>query len=204
MKIFILCAGKQTRWTGSEPKQLLSVNGEPIIERTLRLAEDAFIVSHRKEFKRFGNVIRPSFKRSTCETLLSCSKHFTERNIILLGDVYYTEESIDTILKYDGDLQFFSDGQDIFGISFNSVSMPTFLTALKIALRSGSNNGRLWEAYRGIFGIDTFPMFEGCGQPCITYIGDETQDFDTEEDYNNYLNGISKNIIYGKLQIENS
>lgn len=201
MKIFILCAGKQTRWTGYAPKQFISVNGESLIERTLRLTGGT-IVSHRTEFNCLGKVINPSSRRSACATLRSCSKYFEDRNIILLGDVYYTEDSIELIKSYNGDLQFFSDGQDIFAISFSANSVNTILSSIQIALKSGNNNGRLWEIYREIFGIETFPMFQGSGQPCITYIEDETQDFDTEEDYRNYLNGISKNIIYGKLQVK--
>lgn len=207
MKIFILCAGEQTRWAGATLKQFLFINGEPLIKRTLRLLdkwEDVFIVSQHNEFKDLGaKVIKPILRNSTSETALSCIDHLEDKNIFLFGDVYYTEETIKKILNSNG-LEFFSDGQDLFAVSVPFGSIEYFNEALLKAIGTGNNNGRIWEAYRAMFGIDTYPMFEGCGQPFITYIGDETQDFDTEEDYTNYLKGISKNIIYGKLQKENS
>ena len=57
MRYIIMCGGSYEHWP--QPKQLTRINGEPIIERTIRLlrengVEDIAISSNNDVFRQFG------------------------------------------------------------------------------------------------------------------------------------------------------
>ena len=57
MRYIIMCGGDYYRW--ETPRQLLKINGEPIVARTIRLlkengVEDIAISSNNVEFSKFG------------------------------------------------------------------------------------------------------------------------------------------------------
>jgi len=105
--VFILAAGSSTRFNG-EIKQLLPVNKEPIIRRTIRLIKeyDPDIVIYVLTWKdplKFSDVkvidtkIKPL---QLSDTMLISVPYWGERNVFLLGDVVFEEGDIKNILTY--------------------------------------------------------------------------------------------------------
>jgi choline kinase len=106
----ILCAGTGERWgdfTGS-PKQLAPINNESLLQRTVRLLksrkiDSIHIISHDERLRLEGcHFFRPENSRWTAETLSSTRELWTERTLILLGDVFFSEKAMDCITGFEG------------------------------------------------------------------------------------------------------
>jgi len=196
MTILILACGKQDRFTYNNYgiKQLLMVHGESLIDRMVRLSQPyqkPVIVSWKPELKRpEADYFTPVNCAYVLDTLNDCADLWTERTIVLLGDVYYTDDCFKQIMEFTGDIGFFSDLNDIFAISF-------------------SNKFDMKQAIK-----DTFEMFLnkvpvirfrnlwislGSGWGNLHLIYDETQDFDIDNEYEDFLNGISKNRLFNLI-----
>lgn len=184
---------------------MLPVEDEPLLVRTIRLA-----AKHRHQgvpiFRNGQTVpieldteLRISVTKSTCQTAHAVlSLALPESPLrILLGDVFYTEEAMAKIMA-EKKTRFFGDGQDIFAITVSPTDFLTFGLALVAGMISARNNGRLWEAYRDMFSLPKCPL--QAPAPGFAFIGDRTQDFDTPEEYDDFLKGVSKNILYRATQ----
>jgi len=193
----VLSAGESVRFDGPYPKQHIEIDGERIIDRTLRMFPDAHLITINPEIANHPKVFKPKANRYTSETLLSTKDLWGEETTVLFADVYYTEEAVD-IIKRAKPTTFFTDGQDIFGFKFNGRSfVAEFLEkVIEKATNPDGNHGRIWEVYRLMFGLPHWPATQE--MPALTFIGDKTQDFDTLEDLENFKKGISKNFICKK------
>lgn len=116
-RIMVTCAGPQDKWNGhlGVPSHLVRDNtGEPILYRTLRQlrergygTDDVFVFHPNVAgYFRPGNtsVVVPAGKyrtefHTTREWWL---EEESERNILLLGDTWFTDEALDEILGHDG------------------------------------------------------------------------------------------------------
>lgn len=196
MTVFILCAGNQERFGGfNQLKQLLEIEGEPLLHRAVRqiskFTKDITIVAHNGKLKLPGcNFLVPEKRKTTCHTILSTQSMWNEKNIILLGDVYYTDHAIDTIFNCDLDFQLFTDTGDFFGISFKKNYIPVFEGYLKQTLDK-------WAKYN----LWTCPILElyrtmGINDYLCTKIADRTQDFDRYYEYQDFLKGKTKNRLF--------
>ena len=118
-RIFILCAGKNTKYYGIT-RQLLKINGEEILRRTIRLIkeecnDEIFIITNNyiienniKNLYDGGIVIfHPAGERYHMESLYSTKKEWVERNIFLFGDIVFSKQAIKKILNSDNKLSFF-------------------------------------------------------------------------------------------------
>jgi hypothetical protein len=192
----VLSAGESVRFEAPYPKQNIEIDGEKIIERTLRLFPEAYLVAVNPEIApSYPKVFKPKAYRYTSETLLSTKEIWSDVTIVLYGDVYYTEEAVE-IIKKSTPTTFFTDGQDIFGLKFDQ-DVSGFLREVVVkADQPDGNAGRIWEVYRRMFGLPNWPATSD--MPALTFIGDKTQDFDTLEDLENFKKGISKNFICKK------
>ena len=100
MKIYILANGEAKRWGNYRncDKQLITINGEPLLERTVRLLKeeklkkDQIIICGKYKIKGSTNIITES--KSKREVFEEISNLADEPFIILYGDVYYTEAII--------------------------------------------------------------------------------------------------------------
>lgn len=179
--IISLCAGKSERF-GGNCKSGLIVNGETLRDRTERLFGAPFVFTR--------DMATDSL--CTCDSMLRTKDKWKDTTIILLGDVYYTEECTNSILSNSSDIVFFSDMQDIFAIKFKSNWINKIIQCLGRAIRSGRNNGRLWEMYRHLHGLgNNSPL--PYKNSLIYLVADKTQDFDSEEEYNDFLISNTKN-----------
>lgn len=73
MKKIILASGEQQRWSGDTPKQLILVNDEILLERTLKqFGYDTIVVSSDKRITKYAQShMSVKSKKYTCNTLLS-------------------------------------------------------------------------------------------------------------------------------------
>lgn len=105
--------GKADRWNsdaqGTElegiEKQLVPINGEPILHRTVRLLKengitDIWITSHNPEFEVEGTTrYEPENNIYEIDKLLSCKPIWQSPTMFLYGDVFYSEEAMKTIVE---------------------------------------------------------------------------------------------------------
>ncbi len=113
-RIIIIAAGDATRWNNylGVPKHYAIIEGEPVIERTVRLLlernqDDIWVVSKDYEIDNVHNW-RPKLnpRNLDADKFLSSIDLWdeTKRTLIIYGDVYFTEDAIDQILQNDSDL----------------------------------------------------------------------------------------------------
>lgn len=107
MRAFVMCAGEAERWGGylGVPKQLVSVDREPLLHRTVReLARrgvtDVFIVSENLRLGVPGaTLFVPGACRWLVESIVSTAPLWDDENIFLLGDVWFTPDALDKIVR---------------------------------------------------------------------------------------------------------
>ena len=119
MKYIIMCGGKYSRW--KTPRQLLKIQGEPIVARTIRLLKsegvrDIAISTNDSRFAGFGVPILKHKNNMKVDT----SKHVTgawveaffpmdEPACYLMGDVVFSQAAIRTIVQTETDsIRFFA------------------------------------------------------------------------------------------------
>jgi len=119
MKYIIMCGGKYEKW--ETPRQLVWVNSEPIVVRTIRLlrqngVKDIAISSDNPIFKQYGvpvlthknNWVVPRPGVSTgdwCDAFYPTD----EPTCYLMGDVVFSPEAIKTIVETEtDDIEFFA------------------------------------------------------------------------------------------------
>lgn len=182
-----LCAGKSERFEG-KPKHCLKVDGETLIDRQRRQFDGIRIIDNSE----VGSTI------ATCETLmLSSHLWIRPRTIVLLGDVYYTDSVVKRIKQCLLPIVFWSDEQDIFAIKFHVSEACRIIAGCQHVL-SGKirNNGRLWELYRYFVGFPWNAHLPDDERRFLQLVSDKTQDFDTPQEYDDFINGKMKNKLY--------
>ena len=119
MQYIIMCGGNYQMW--ETPKQLLKINGECIVERTIRLlreagVDDIAISSNNKEFEKFGVPVL-SHKNSydvkgyNDFTGYWCDAFYpTDYPVCyIFGDVVFSKEAIQKIINTEtNDIEFFA------------------------------------------------------------------------------------------------
>lgn len=106
-KIIIMCGGVYD--TFEKHKALSVINGEPLIERTIRLLKenginDIYISSNNEDFNKYGNVLHHEnnfkFENGIVYGYWLDAYYPTNEQVIYLhGDVYYSENAIKKILN---------------------------------------------------------------------------------------------------------
>lgn len=115
MKYIIMCGGEYDEF--ETPKQLTVINGEALVERTIRLLKengitDIYISSNDKRFDKYGVRLdhNNTFKSKNGEVYgywLDAYYPMEEPCIYLHGDVYYSEDAIKKIINYKSDKNIF-------------------------------------------------------------------------------------------------
>lgn len=119
MKYIIMCGGQYQRW--STPRHLVKVNGEVILERTIRLlrengVEDIAISSNNPIFGVWGLPLlmhENSYYANGYDNFTGywCDAFYPtdEEVCYIFGDVYFSPEAIKTIVETDtDDIEFFA------------------------------------------------------------------------------------------------
>jgi choline kinase len=190
----ILAAGNQERWnigndSGYKIKQLIEIDGKTLIER-IQDQFDGCVITHNEHIINHSKYFaRPEKYRWTIETLLSSQAQWSTQTIVLLGDVYYSNSSVKEIKEFSGGLMFFGTTGEIFAISFknhefvrHNLERAVYKHERDLSLK---HDGRLWAFYRMCSGLKI--KNHKFNENNFTFIDDETQDFDSIEDYHNFL-----------------
>lgn len=208
----MIAAGEATRWNNylGTPKHLIKIGGEPILHRTVRLfaGNDIYIVAKDESYAVEGaKVYIPKFNLDNYDVdkFLNSEELWsdTERTLVVYGDVYFTEKAVDKITKHtERDWRLFGrafdssviedDWGECFAQSFYPEHIPLHRNALDRVLKLYKEDvlDRCggWEHYRAILGLPDSQMHRHLvGQECFTNIDDLTTDFDTPQNYDNFI-----------------
>ena len=204
MKYVIMCGGFYEQW--ETPKQLQVVNGEKIVERTIRLlkengCKDVVISSNDKQFDGLGvprieheNSYRYENKVLKGYWVDAYYPHFkrNQKVTFIHGDVYFTEDAIKQIINNDkpGNILFGSKGATVKGklwgepFAYVVQDLGTFYDGIK-AVKNLQDAGKInrvalsWELYRYLNGIDI--NTHEVREETYTVIDDGTNDADWED-----------------------
>lgn len=216
-RVFILCAGRGRRWNNylGLPKQLISFNGESILARTIRLLRerglsDIVCVTHDPRLTIPGiSRLRPKACTYLVDTLLSLNGHWHFRNIVLLGDVFFTERAMRNIVECVDEVRVFGRPWssklahcrhgELFGMVFShgaTEQIESTARAVQKLAECGAR-GNLWDFYHLLVGL---PFNSGRAESsAFRVIDDLTNDFDKPEDYirsaDRYLAATSRSRV---------
>ena len=179
IKIVIMCGGFYEQW--ETPKQLQVVNGERIVERTIRLLKengvtDIVITSNDERFDELG-VPRLEHENSYRYENGKLNGYWVDafypkfrknqKATFIFGDVYFSEDAIKQIVEYkgNGNVLFGSAGAKVQGkvwgepYAYVVNDMGAFYEGVKEVKRlqdEGLTNRVpiVWELYRVLNGID--------------------------------------------------
>lgn len=199
MKYIIMCGGKYDFF--ETPKQLTEVNGETLVERTIRLlkqngVEEIFISSNNPVFDKYGKRLE---HENTFEVIddktygywLDAYYPTNEPCVYLHGDVYYSEKAIETIVNYKTDKNIFIGNEvaknkehqnwgEPFGWIVNNqeifrkgIDLCKYLQDIG---RIKRNVAISWELYRLLNGLDV--NIQDVLEESYLTIADETDDID--------------------------
>ena len=224
MKYVIMCGGYYEQW--ETPKQLQTINGEPLVARTVRLlqengikAKDIFISSNDERFEGFGverlehensyryeggklngywlDAFYPKFKSNTKVTFL-------------FGDVYYTNKAIQEIIKSPAACNILYGSKEAENKENKNIGEPfayvvndlkTFYAGIK-AVKKLQDEGKtarvpiVWELYRYLNRLDI--NLQQVKPETFRVIDDGTDDIDIPEKLAKLRNRleVKANIFY--------
>ncbi len=215
-RVLILAAGSGERWANhlGVPKHLIDIDGERLVQRTARqfaqYAEEVIVVGPDDEryFKEGESSYVPKTNLKTeIDKFLSSMLLWGDQNVVLVfGDVYFTDEAVETIMTYSGDWTFFCrpSGSKITGKKWREIYAffvpPHNHRVVRDAIKSLSlvdvdaggwalfrklvtgNHNKTNEADKAIF---------EAGHHVV--INDLTEDFDFPSDYDSWLR--AKNLV---------
>lgn len=199
---FILASGDHTRWFGDTCKQLLDINGEPLLQRTLRQFQDAepYVVSKDPMILALARKPLQIYQSEClCDTVLQTQPHWTDQVTFLLGDVCYTDECAKRIRECNVFPRFFTDGVDIFAFTFLWQQVPHIHIACLKGIQSNylrKTDGKAWDIYRHFVPeVTHWPIDPASKPPFTEFVGDQTQDFDKVEEHEKFTHGNYKNFV---------
>jgi len=199
--ILILCAGTATRWKGNVFKQLVNIEGNPLLNRTIDQLKkeninNIYIVSWNENLKNDKCFFfTPKKYRYTLESLLYSKEIWGDYTIILLGDVYFSNNIIKKAISNNKNILFYGrineeilkkhNRGEIFLLTFSKEMhsiLENILKELIIEAEKG-NKGILWSLYQYLSMKKNIINNEDI----FININDETSDFDTLQEYNDWI-----------------
>lgn len=215
-RIIIIAAGDATRWGGylGVTKHYAVIDGEPVIERTVRLLrergqDDVWVVSKDYSIDGVHNYhpkLNP--RNHDADKFISSSELWADnkRTIVIYGDVYFTEQAIDTILAEDitlyrlfcrpnGNKKFKYPYGECFAVSFHPTDHEFLMYCLKrlVHLYRADVISRIggWELTRLMANVPIAKMDQHKRWLANYYvIDDETNDIDYPSDYENVKKAV--------------
>lgn len=216
-KIIIMAGGDGARWGNflGVPKQLISVEGETLLMRAIRLClkngakwDDIVVLAPRELSKKdrwhFYNAagmapIVPAPLNSTgVDKFYNGLPLWDQEAIYLYGDVYFTEEAMATIYNTRPDPGSFlafgrqhGNGRKEYGelFAYRSRNKPALTAALEHLRKINAIGG--WQLYRYRAGKD---LHEHEVDQHFVEINDMTDDFDSPEEYIAWIKEAQKTL----------
>jgi len=208
MKYIIMSNGAGTRWNNHNniPKQLIEIEGETLLSRTVRLiknnnpAAQVIITTKDRRLQTKGaELYAPEqdgleIDRFTYELI--------ERNVCFLyGDTYYTAKAIKEIVSAQGkDVLFFGNSDRIFAVKIQDAdAMKSHIDKIKKLFKEGKLEAcKGWQLYQSFAGL---PWGEKTRTDRYVFIDDETCDFNRPRDYKKFMREMSHQKKAGKRKI---
>ncbi len=197
-RVIILAAGEQRRFQKDTLKQLLLIcDGETFLSRMIRQCKerrwpDIVVATRHKEIKKEAEkhgveTFEPFRYNFTCETIFYTNPLWYEKNIILLGDVYFTKNTMDMIFngaEKEAAIQFFASVNEVFAFRFDIEMETDIIHSLDMILHKaeGQHEGKV-RRLMGNYSLG-----------CWTEVHDETTDIDTPIQYEVF----KRDVIYGR------
>lgn len=201
-KIIIMCGGVYENF--KEHKSLSIINGERLIERTIRLLKenginDYYISSNDDRFKEYGKILKHEnsyrFENGIVNGYWVDAYYPTNEPVIYLhGDVYYSKEAIKKILNLNpkvntmiGNKWALNENHDKVGEPFGwiIVDQEKFRNAIN-KCKQLQDEGKIergyaisWELYEVLNGYDINDFI--IDRETYLVIDDETDDVDSPE-----------------------
>lgn len=209
MRIFILANGEAKRWGNylGVDKQLLEIDGEPLLYRTVRLLrengfDDIYIVGKYvvKGAKNFIPKVEPLIKHNIAREKLDGTETFA----LLYGDCYYTEAIIRDLKerktdkehlhwscqrpnKYTGKPYVEGYIHAIYDKEFWNRKMEEY----ESLIRSGKHqHTKDWQPFRYAIGTDLYKHEPELYKDYEVDWEDETDDFDFPIDYDRWMKNV--------------
>ena len=195
VKAILLAAGNCERFNG-EVKQLLPVNGEPILKRTIRQLErlgvtNIITVAKHPEIKReVCNVFVPEEHKGVVGAI-DASRQIWENAgedttiLFLLSDVVWTDEAIKKVIETQTNcINYFGTQVENYAIKVLPEGLKQFKDCLNAVLfKKGTTS---WNLYRTIIGL---PIQRHIIEDVVhIVIKDKTDDIDHPQDYYSKVN----------------
>lgn len=208
MKYIIMCGGDYHRW--KLPKQLIKINGEPIVARTIRLLKecgvnDIAISSHNTIFEQFNvpllhhnNEWEVYGLEDVTGTWVNAFYPCDEPVCYLLGDVIFSRNAIKIIVGTEtSDIEFFASAPPFSSeykrpyaepFAFKVVDTEHF----KKCIQDVKEAEKLGLFYRHPIAWELWQIIKGTPVNFIDYsnytvINDYTCDIDWEDDVNDFV-----------------
>jgi hypothetical protein len=202
--VIIPCAGSNTRWGRSYPKQMAQIGKESIIQRLVRqchavgnvpyiLTNNDTLIPHLPLETIIHNPVRC---RWLVETLISSHWHWQGRVVILLGDVIFHQRCFDWIWSDGRPLQFYGNVHELFALAFTPSATHRIFNAMHVALvyaeqhPEDSGAGKLWSVYKAFRGVPQSEAVTNMDYH-FTHINDSvTTDIDSVNEYETFLQDV--------------
>lgn len=213
MRVLIFCAGEAKRWKNDRPKQLVDVDGCPLLERTVSQVRargyQPIVVAHEDVFGVLdAEVFRPKESTYNTDSVLATRCLWGDETLCLLGDVWFSEEALDTITTAAFGVKVFGRERpstltggcgEIFAFRWDRANDDKVAEAMALATEHarthprkntgrdnfGSPLGSLWQPYRALAGIDMDA--HRTDATIWKEIDDWTDDFDSVEAYERWM-----------------
>lgn len=226
----IICAGEASRWGNylNTPKHLIEIEGERLLDRTVRLLKERGI----KEIYIVVKSIKPEYavkgaaqvvadlnpqENVDADKFLSSKAFWNQkgRTLVFYGDCYFTDEAMDTIVNFESDewtLFCRPNASEITGTPWGECFAQSFypkdierheamLHYVAHLFKQGiiSRCGG-WEHYRAMTGR-TDKAVRSPHKMTTNYveINDWTDDFDYPKDYESWIK--RRSLLRGKKSI---
>lgn len=212
MIALILCNGPEDKWGQDTPRHFVEVDGERLIDRTVRqfgAHGDVVVSGPDLRYKIPGAALyvpKAEPENLDADILLS-TRHLwsaQDRTLVILGDTWFSDAAIESILarsspewftgrewfyvgRENGSRYSGTDYGELFGLSFWPEHQEQLLNAMYEVLRlqqAGFWRGGLWEHYRVLRGID--PMEHRIDGHFLE-IDDQTDDFDFPDRFEEWV-----------------
>ena len=188
----IMCAGSASRWGNYKNtlKQMVKVEGEPILQRTIRLLEERgedykITVPKLDCFGKLKNQIVGT-SETEVDKFINGFNQDSDSFTFIYGDVFWTHNAIDKVLNNKDEFVFF--GRDNKSSWFGEI-VAREIFAVKITREQFDRIEQYKKEFldKKIDDCGTWGLYEYLGKPEFVNIDDLTQDFDTPEIYEHFL-----------------
>jgi choline kinase len=198
-RIIIAAAGEGRRWNNFRniPKHLITIENEKLLHRIYKqfrhFSDDIVIISSDERYAIEGATLKPPMIGDWLDFGKIYSSNYLwsdEKTIIVFGDVYFTDEAVQTIMSNRDPYKFFmrkgpskytgKGHKEIFAFSFEGSMNEEIKKHIKDLIDIKQGGAGAWRLYLHMNNIThSRDYFKGDG---YVEINDWTDDFDYPED----------------------